>query len=247
MKKNIFIPLLFFIIACCLFSSCNDKKKWKLPTELSTTVNIRNTISPSNNIVFTKGSITLSEFQFDGERDQGEDMFFVKPLEVLNIPFSGNYVNELNFDIPQGTYSKIIISLKTQSPVSAKEDPLNNNHGEGSISIEGTYTDYEGNQYPLYFDLNTAEHFSVIAKSNSGNNQILFDKDVPMTANISFDPVYWFQTISSSMLDEITDEMDMEQESNNNSEAILINKDHNSALYDIIVNRIGNDLSVIIE
>jgi len=221
-----------YIIILCLISfvSCKKDKQWKLPTDLHTKVYLRNTISSSNNIQFTDGSITITEYKFNGEREQGDDMFFTKPLSNgINIPFSNNLVNELEFDIPQGTYDKVIISLRTYST--------------NTITLNGTYTDINGDKYPLKFEMSSEEYFSTIALSSSVSNTIVFDKDIPMTAYISFDPVYWFQTISVNMLEDIIvheEESDKEDETG----IILINKNSNSSLYDIIINRIGQELSI---
>lgn len=238
---NKIYSIFIFLLITIIFISCKKEEKWKLPVELNTQVNIRNTISQSNNIVFSNGSICLTEFQFDGDREQAEDMFFIKPLSGgLCIPFSSSNISDLKFDIPQGTYDKILISLRT------KADSINKSSNR-SISINGTYTDNEGEKYLVKFEMTSLEYFQIYAQNITGGTQIVFDKDIPMTAYITFDPVYWFQTISSTMLDDIIHEVEDDgEDKEDETDEILINNETNTALYDIIVNRIGKDLQIVI-
>ncbi len=210
-------------------SSCR-KNKWKLPTEMKTIVNITNDVSTNNNISFKSGNISITEFSFNGEREQGDDVYFTKTFAGgIEIPFSVATVSELKFDIPQGTYSKISISFSTNSI--AVNGEINNSNNSSK------------NNRQLKFEFNDKENFSIIAQNKDGNNEIILNKDIPVTAYITFNPEYWFRTISESMLNHTTNTMDEETE----EDIILINEETNSSLYDIAVNRISDGVNIVIK
>jgi len=226
MKKNVSILIIIFLI----LSTPSCKNEWKLPTDVGFKIDINRETSSDGRFVFTDGEIIIETFEFDGEREQGDDVYFSKSFEQgLKIPFSSsNIVKELDFDIPQGTYSKIVISFETF-------DELN----DTNIIVNGFYTNSNNEKIPIRFEFTPSEEFEIVAIDYSGSNQIILNKDHPVKAKIEINPAHWFQVVSSSSLDD-ADLVDI-----NGTPTILINDDENDDIFDLIIDRLDESLEAV--
>lgn len=225
-------PIKLFIAILVIFSaSCKKDKKWKIPTDVKFKMDINRSAGVSGNLVWISGNIMIANFTFDGKRDQGEDVFFTKTYSSgLNVFFDpNNPVSTWNFDIPQGTYTQINVSYKTYgSP------------GDKQIVVEGTYTNTaNSNVYPVKFEFEAEEFYNVVAKTSSGSTQIVLNKDVVSTATIKADPVYWFQTVTTNMMDNAT------FVSVSGNPTILINDATNDNIYDAVRDRMDDDVTTV--
>ena len=226
MIKN---PYIIIIALLLIFNACGDERdKWKQPSAVDFRIDLNREATNSGNLRFIGGSIVLSEFSFEGERLQGEDYYFDKPFpEGLEVKLSSsNAPPELKFDIPQGNYTQITIEFEAET-----ED-------DKSIIIEGTYTNSSGTSYPVLLEIEADEIFTVIAKDASGGREIVLNKDIPSTATIILDPVYWFGHVSTSMLDN-ADLVEL-----NGRLTILINEEENEDILDEIEDRIDEATEV---
>ncbi|MFH0896145.1 MAG: hypothetical protein V2A54_17060 [Bacteroidota bacterium] len=222
MKTKI-IPKILLILLTVIFS-CN-KDKWKEPTTVGFVVDINRTMGQGGKLNFTKGNIVLGNFIFDGDRVQGDDVYFSNNYSSgLNISFDpSNVPSDLNFDIPQGTFTKIDISFTTSSAA-----------GENQIVVEGNYKNsMNNNDYPIRFEFKASQTFSITSQNANGNSEIILKKDVPVTSTIFFDPVYWFQPVSQAMLNN-ADMFDV-----GGVQTIVISDICNISIYSIVANRIG--------
>lgn len=189
--KNHFCIILT-VLSLLVMNACEkDKDKWKEPADVAFKMDVNREEAINGNLKFTGGTIVLREFSFDGKRIQGEDYYFEKSFEGgLTVAFDPNKgIPELDFDIPQGNYTKITIEFEIES------------NGNNSIVVEGSYTTTGGITYPLRLELEEIEIYTVIAKDGSGSSEIVLQKDITTNALIKLDPVYWFGTVSTSMLD----------------------------------------------
>lgn len=230
--KYIYLKYCLVLIFVVILASCDkDKDKWKLPVDVNFKVDINRSPSKAGALVFTGGELVLSEFEFDGERMQGEDVYFYNSYENgLVVPFDPNVSNaELEFDIPQGTYTKIDIYFRAEG------------YGDKSIIIEGYYTDSLGTSNPVLFEFEEVEIYKAVAKDISGSNEIILQEGVPYTAKIILDPVYWFQSVSTKMLD------DAELVDVNGVPTILINDWYNEAIFDLVMDRVDEGSMVVFE
>lgn len=211
-----------------LLNSC-QKNKWKEPTEVSFKMDLNSNAGMNGKLKFTGGIIVLREFSFEGEREQGDDVYFEKSFTGgLTLAFSPNSgIPELNFDIPQGNYSKIKVEFEAEG------------NTDNSIVVEGNYTTTGGVTYPLRFETEAVELYSIIGKHTSGSNEIVLVKDTPATALIKLDPVHWFGTVSTTMLDN-ADLIDV-----NGIMTILINDANNGNILDIVLDRIDEASEVV--
>ena len=218
------------IIVFLISSLTSCKNEWKLPTEVGFKVDINRETSSDGTLVFTDGEIIIEAFEFDGEREQGDDVYFSKSFEQgLIIPFSSSsVVEELDFDIPQGTYSKIVISFETF-------DEFDNTN----VIVNGFYTNSSSERIPIRFEFTPSEEFDIVAVDYSGSNQIILDKDHPVNAQIEINPIHWFQVVSSSSLDD-ADLVDV-----NGTQTLLISDDENEDIFDLIIDRLDESLEAV--
>ncbi len=227
-----YIKLLVLVITLAGFS-CKKKKEaqWKLPTAVTFKIDINRSPCLGGNLAFYGGNILLDNFSFDGKRDQGDDVHFDKNSGTINASFDPNAaIPEWNFDIPQGSYSQIKISYKTAGSQNDKQ-----------IVVLGTYKNTtDGNTYPVRFEFQAPQTFVIFAKNSSGNSKIVLDKDVVSSVKIIMDPVYWFQTITNTMMDNAS------LTNMNGIPTILINKNTNNNINAAMQNRVHDDVTQVI-
>ena len=109
--KNIQILLIF--ISLFFFTSCDKEEQWKKPTSVNFELNLAS--SEHDYIEFSSGSIMLLDFIVEGYRSEADDVFFTRHFsEPFEIDFTERHLNNnLNFDIPQGLYSRLNIQFET--------------------------------------------------------------------------------------------------------------------------------------
>lgn len=223
--KLLIVLFVFFSVAC------NKSKKWKIPSAVSFKMDINHSATLNGALAWTSGNIMIANFTFDGKRVRGGDVYFTKTYSSgLNIFFDpNNTVSEWNFDIPQGTYTKINISYKTFG-----------NSGDKHIVVKGTYKNTVNNNiYPVQFEFEAEGFYNIVAKTSSGSTQIVLSKDVPSSALIKADPVYWFQQVSTSMMDNATLTIV------NGNPTILVNDANNGNIYDAVRDRMDDDVTTV--
>ncbi|MBN4073121.1 hypothetical protein JYT74_03660 [Crocinitomix catalasitica] len=209
------------LIACLLLLACK-KNELKKPTDVSMKMDINRNVSAQGHLIFTGGSIILSSFNVNGERQEGSPISFSKSFNTgLNVNFSpSNNIPELVFDIPQGNYYELIITFATVY-----------NSGNNTVIVNGTYTNASSTTFPLVFEFKAADSFSIIGEDDEGAATIILDKNVSASTLIKFDPVYWFATVSNSLFDSAT-LVDI-----GGQMTILVNSSTNEDIYDLVVDR----------
>lgn len=203
-------------------SSCN--KKWKKPTDVYFEFQLN---SNSNNglIKFIEGSINITKINFNGERSQ----------KVKNINQEQNFSNSqfvqfnlnptssgIKFNIPQGSYNNINFDFDVIE-----------NQTASSIIINGTYINSAGTDTNIVqLKLLENQTLSFTATNSNGNNDINLIKDKSSTVSMILNPNYWFEPINAIMLD--TSDVNITEN------IIIISKDENVSIYNLIINRINS-------
>lgn len=227
---NKLIYLGFILLCLLLMVSCN-KSEWKEPTELTFMVDINKNQTMNGNLSFTGGQVLLREIIFDGNRIQGEDVYFEKEYEGgLNVSISSSISNsQLVYEIPQGTYTSIRIDFEAEK----SDNTL--------MTITGNYLNGGGNQLPVIVELAEIEFYDKIAKNSNGETEIDLVAGQPAKATIKFDPVFWFENISANQLENAQTTII------SGTESILINGSINENLLDLINERVGKGVEIIFD
>lgn len=224
MKKLFLYSLLFVLLAN--LSACKKEKKWKLPADVQMKMDIHRTAMLGGNLAFTGGYVKIENFTFTGDRQEAEDVSFTKNYPGgLHINFDPvNPVSQWNFEIPQGTYNKITISFDTYGEA-----------GDDHLVLNGTYKNsMDLNTYPVRVEIEAEEFYSVMAKSASGGNQVILDKNIKKNGTIKLNPVYWFQLVSVNDMDNAT------LVNVNSVPTILISDSDNTDIFDLVSDRIDD-------
>ena len=226
-----FSKYIFILFGVILLFGCEklQTKKWKKPTDTGVKFNI-NQEKGGNGVQFTSGFIVLSSFAFEGERKQADNQDFSNEYSSgLRIDFNtGNSVPEMDFDIPQGTYTSIDFSFETFDE-----------NDTSAIYVSGEYTNTSGSKFPLVFDFWYGEYFSISAESEDGSSEIILDTDVPISALIEIDPVIWFSGVSKSLLDSA------EFSNINGTPTIYISEEYNSDIYELIADELDKSTEAV--
>jgi hypothetical protein len=211
----------YLIILSFLFPQCK-KNELKKPTDVSFKMDINRNVSQQGHLVFTEGHILIQDFSVEGDRKEGESISFSKSFpQGLNINFSPtNNISELVFDIPQGDYDELVVAFSTKY-----------NSGNSNLSARGTYTNTSGVSTPLLYEFKDDDLISIVGEDDDGKASIVLDKDISINTLVQFDPVYWFATVSNSLLDNAT------LVNLNGTQTILVNSTTNEDIYDVVVDR----------
>ncbi len=211
----------YIIILSFLFVQCK-KNELKKPTDVSFKMDINRNVSQQGHLVFTEGNIFIQDFSIEGDRKEGESISFSKSFpEGLNINFSPmNSISELAFDIPQGDYNELVVAFS-----------IKYYNGNSNIMVKGAYTNASGDSTPLLYEFKDDDLISIVGEDDEGEASIVLDKDISVNALVQFDPVYWFATVSNSLLDNAT------LVNLNGTQTILVNSSTNEGIYDLVVDR----------
>lgn len=231
MKGYFFIITIISSLGVFNISCKKEQDKWKLPSKVSFAVDINKNDSSSDRLQFNEGTINITEFSIDGTRVQGENPYFETTFpEGLLVEFDSlNKVDGLNFDIPQGTYTRINVKFKAES------------NEENTIIILGSYKRESEEIIPVRFETNSTQIYNVTAKSNNANPDIILSEEYSTNATILLDPVYWFENVSEYAL-ENADLIDID-----GIMTILINETSNSSIENKIKNRIDKSTQIIFD
>jgi len=225
MKNNKKILILAFVNILLV---CQKRKE---PTDVDFYVDIDKSATQGWQLTFSGGHIIIEEFDFDADREKGDDVLFTQEyISGLTIPFDiSSMVADLEFVIPQGVYKRIDVGFRTFDD---PDDLIK------SILVEGAYEYAGGGSVPIRFEFSDSEQFVIRAESETGED-IILDKDVQSPAKIILNPPHWFETVPASLF-ETADLFDV-----GGTNTILITKTENDDIYDIVLDRLDESALVV--
>ena len=239
----------FAIILFCFlagFSACTKDELTK-----PATVNLQMEIADEEANMRTDGSKALvriekaryrfSSMEFQGYRQTGGDYFFTKDFEggLEVVVEEGKPTSLLSFDMPQGVYDRINISLKIRKAAAGKdpdgkllekEPPYQEN---ASIIMEGYYTSTQLEKIPLIFVYNYDEVLEN-PSSSSNNGSVTISKSANNQATIQFKIAYWMQLVNSRMFQSAKLTLV------NGTPTIILSEDSNENIFNLLTSRIKN-------
>lgn len=219
-----------FLISSILTVSSCIKDELTKPAEVTFQFLIDNEQLDGKFMDFQSGTIVVKEIGFEGYRETGEDVFFTSDFDSAILADLGNGTTSelIRFDIPQGIYQHINLSIEIDSTI---QDP--------SLTLNGIYNSVRNGQIPVIFEFDYHEILNLNPEPGHGKAKIVLNKDIPTTAVTLISTGFLFQIANSRMLEsaEITQR---EGES-----VIVISKDVNQNIFNLIVNRLGNSFTVL--
>lgn len=221
-----FIPVLVGVMISC------EKEPFTKPVNVSCQflfderqVSTKSVDVNNNNTetIFREGSIVVKSIEFEGYREEGDDVFFTTDFDhVRGDLLTGSTSPPVNFDIPQGIYTHIEITLEL--------DTLEN---KPALEIGGTVKDpslskfIHGPKAQFTYKLGHKEMLHLNAKSKDSTANIVIKKEDPPEIKILIDPVYLFR-------DAVNNFEDIEFQDITSDPRIKINKEENDVIYSTI-------------
>ncbi len=241
MKRKILIGLIALVCWSC------SKDEFTKPVAVDLQMEIENQeVSVNerlklNTIHIERGRYLISEIEFKGYRESGEDYFFEKEYEEeLEAGMtSGAAATALQFDMPQGLYERVSIALKVKKKAVEQDIAGKPFNEDASLILYGTYTNSKEEQIPLIFVYNYDDTFEFVAKAANAEEAIMVGNGQKVAARIKFDPTYWLQLINSRMLQSAR-LVEVE-----GVPTIILSEKQNSHIFDLLTARIksASDLS----
>ena len=231
MKKGF---LLFLVLCLLAFISC-EENELKLPAHVDMefdmkVVNMDNN-SKTGQFTIEEGFMALNSFEFDGKREQGEDYYFSRSFDdIIEAELhTGLTSGKVSFDVPQGVYNKIdlIISLGSD------EKP--------SLSLRGSFNKGPLENINVLFEYSLSEEIFIRAENKAGNRQVVLKKDQPSMATLLLDTPFMFQLMNLGTL------RNAEVYMHEGQETIIISKEKNPEIFNVLVTRLDKSLKVIFE
>ncbi len=187
-------------------------------------------------LIFEEGQVIVHSINFEGSREEGENVVFTSNFDTVIIAdlVNGSTNFPVVFDVPQGTYSYINLSVY-----------INNVANIPALSIAGKYTgDFtrttnatEKNDINFNYAFYEKEILNLTVQSDQYESIVISEANVS-TIKISIDPEFIFQNTISKFEDAditVDDELSLD-----NSNIILVSKDTNTNIYEETIS--GNRL-----
>lgn len=215
--------LYLLLILAVLGSGC-ESYRLKQPAYLNLNWKFPSTTNSMGNVTISKGFFYSKEFTVSGTREKGSPIEITKSLPAQKVQFSTEDDLYISLDVPMGNYTEF--NLKTLI------DKTNN----PSVRLEGTF--YKGSQaIPMVIEWSGLDelNFKVL-------NPFFLQKKKNYKVYIGFDVAKLFASVPSSMWNgnlNIPNQPDGPQ--------LVVNKDTNPILFDMITSQVPNALVLTVE
>ena len=210
MRLKIFCGFLLFIFAC---SKLDELKQ---PTSIGFEFGLSTTELLNGELIINAGYIQLSDFIFDGHREQGSAVYFNTAYEnSIQIPLKAPALETMTFDVPQGVYSSINIRLGAQDKPSV-------------LVLEGAWNPNSITPVYVQVELKDVEQWLIITKNQARQQQPLTLTAQKTTASIVLPSHLWITEEQRDLWETA------ETRLVNGRTTILVNSTTNIALYQTI-------------
>ena len=224
LKHSFACCLLSILMFSLLLSSCKKEFKETAPVQVS--LKLTNPII-SNSISISGGTARIGSFGISGDRKQGDDVSFLNSFSSeTTADLSSGAINPLiNFDLFQGTYTRLDVNLG-----------LNPSSSSGTIELLGSYKEEEeeeeftkfvfryDSEIMLSWNLAISEEINIVADQNT-------------EVFIELDANYLFSGIPESLWHKCS------SENIDGEEIIFITSQKNTAIYSILIGRLNATFS----
>jgi hypothetical protein len=186
----------------------------------------------SNNgiLVIDRGSLIISSIEFEGRREQGEDVYFSSNLGQKIIADLGAMTTNIpvSFDIPQGVYHHIEITLNLGTD------------GQAPLIMEGNLQRGPLQDTPIRFEYPFTERIRIIGKGKHQQNIVLHE-DKLSVARVEINAESLFRLVNMGMI------MTASTINQGGQDIIIINHQNNLPVFNMIANRLANAFTLSID
>lgn len=229
----LFYAGLLFGLGACAKDESTRPAPVSLQMELSSgNVDIGARTTAKNTIRVESAQYRISEMAFEGYRESGRDYFFTKDFgDGLSVEVkAGASANVFSFDMPQGVYERIGISLQLHRS-NGKSDAMAYNE-DAAIIMRGFYLNNKEEEIPLIFVYDFDETLSHTARHAAGSTDVAVRQDHGNVASIVVDLSYWLQLINGRML------QGARLTTIDGQPTIIISEDQNENIFNLLTTRI---------
>jgi len=228
MRKAIYLGVISLVF---IFSSC-EKDDLTEPVEVDfiftmDSFQVDGNAKSNSSFEIDEGTIVISEIEFDGRRDQGDDYYFTDGLSTpVTAQMHNRFMSQnIAYDIPQGVYNRIELNLS-----------LGDTSGY-ALRLEGRYQKGPIDEVSIVYEYKFQEQIRIRARNNQGNEQVVLSRNSNVNANVVFDVPYLFQLVNMNMIQnaEVTDEV------------IYINNETNTDIFNLLATRLDNSMRVVFD
>jgi hypothetical protein len=184
----------------------------------------------NNHFIIDHGTLSISSIEFEGRREQGQDVFFESDLgQAIVANLSDGTTNvPVRFDIPQGVYNHLEVVLN-----------LGENE-QAPLVLHGRLTKGPMQDYPVRFEYRFTERVRIKGRGQQ-NQQIVLQADRQSVARVELQAENLFRLINMGMI------MNASIVNEGGQEIILIDNTNNLPIFNMIANRLSNSFSLIID
>ncbi|MGH1339305.1 MAG: hypothetical protein ACRBFS_24515 [Aureispira sp.] len=162
----------------CIFA-CSKVNQWKNPTSICFDLALSSTQFLDGDLALRTGHLNISNFIFDGEREQGGDVYFSTDYDQLvQVPVKGPAIEAMTFDVPQGIYTAMNIQLGDENKPS-------------TLILEGEWKPNNADPVFVQVELEKVEKWSIIGKNQARQQQPLELGAKKAVASIVLQPNFW--------------------------------------------------------
>jgi hypothetical protein len=180
-------------------------------TTSGTNLNLNGRTAQLNHLSFDGGKIIIREIVFDGDLDNGNSVSITEE-QIIEINYkTGTLSPEIILEVTAGLYRDVYLGIELQDDGASP-----------SITLEGSYTNNEGMEFPLKFEFISGEVFE------ASSDMLAINKGEKILGKIAFDALRWFSNVTASDMEEAT-----LTEGN-----ILINESNNTDIYELVADQI---------
>jgi len=179
-KLSSLLALTLVIVSC-------SKQEWKktVSTEVQLQISENKVTYGNSELTIDSLSIQINSLIVDGQRTQAEDIHLTQPSQS-HLLTSSAAVSIGSFDIPQGTYESLQLSMSLD---------VNQN---STVKIRGTYTSPSNSDRFVLIDLDLSQ--TIVANILSDNEQfVLIQEGVDQLITVNLSPEIIFQNVSNGM------------------------------------------------
>lgn len=199
----------------CIFA-CSKVNQWKQPTSICFELGLSATQFLQGDLSLQGGYLEMGNFIFDGEREQGGDVYFNTGYDKpAQIPLQGAAVEAMTFDIPQGVYTAMTVYLGEQDAPSR-------------LILEGELILDNADPVFVQLEMEGVEQWAVVGKNQARQQQPLELTAEKTNARIVLQPHLWIKE-EQRPLWEVAETVFI-----NGKTTLLVNAQNNVELYQAI-------------